>query len=197
MCISRSSSVSRWQYWIRAWDSVSLRRAIGSLSSRAGCTRPLKGGLTSHVRRPLHSGLSLARCHGRYEHATSRAGSDGGFKAEDDVSPCVKSRRVKTSPGGAGTWQRQAHSEAAPECRRVRVQHERTRTGAMARKNMPASPTRWVMDQLHKRNTTAVRPPSAHASSTRRRAALSDEAHNMAQRLANKDRGGEVPGGGF
>ena len=45
----------------------------------------LKGGLTSQVRRPLHSGFSLARPHGRYEYATSRAGSEGGVKAENEV----------------------------------------------------------------------------------------------------------------
>jgi len=32
---------------------------------------------------------------------------------------------------------------------------------------MPASPTRWVMDQLHKRDTTADRPTSVHTGATR------------------------------
>src|ERR1019366_6806910 len=101
------------------------------------------------------------------------------------------------SCSGAGTWRRQAHSQAAPGCRGVRVQHERT--GAMARKNMPASPARWVMDQLHKRDTTAVRPTSAHTShtsSTKHQPALSDEGHNMAQRPGEQGSRREVPGGG-
>ena len=84
MCISRSSSASRLQYWIRAWDSMSLRRAIGSLSSRVRRTRPLKGGLTP-VCDDIAFRRSLARPQDRYEYAKSRAGSEGSFKAENDV----------------------------------------------------------------------------------------------------------------
>lgn len=98
------------------------------------------------------------------------------------------------SRSGAGTWRRQAHSQTAPGCRRVRVQHERT--GAMARKYMPASPDRWVMDQLHKRDTTAVRPTSAHTSSTKHQPALTDEGHNMAQRAGEQGPRREVTRGG-
>jgi hypothetical protein len=61
---------------------------------------------------------------------------------------------------------------------------------------MPASPARWVMDQLHKRDTTAVRPTSAHTSSTKHQPALSDEGHNMAQRPGEQGSRREVPGGG-
>ena len=47
---------------------------------------------------------------------------------------------------------------------------------------MPASPARWVMDQLHKRDTTTVWPTSAYTSSTKHQPALSDDGHNMAHR---------------
>lgn len=184
MCASRSSSVSRWQCWIRAWDSVSLRRAIGSSSTRMCCTRAFKGGLTSQVRRPLHSGRSLARPYDRYEYVISRAGSGGSCKAGNDVFLPCKIAQSEPSRRGAGTWRRQAHSQAAPGFRRVRVPHERT--GAMARKNMPASPARWVMDQLPKRDTTTVRPTSAPTSSTKHQPALSDEGHNMARRCGEQ-----------
>ena len=61
---------------------------------------------------------------------------------------------------------------------------------------MPASPARWVMDQLHKRDTTAVRPTSAHTSSTKHQPALGDEGHNMAQRPGEQGLRKEVPEGG-
>jgi hypothetical protein len=48
-------------------------------------TRVFKGGLTSQLRRPWHPNLLLARPQDRYEHAKSHAGSEGSFKAENDV----------------------------------------------------------------------------------------------------------------
>jgi hypothetical protein len=61
---------------------------------------------------------------------------------------------------------------------------------------MPASPARWVMDQLHKRDTTAVRPTSAHTSSTKHQPALSDEGHDMAHRPGEQGPRREVTPGG-
>ena len=61
---------------------------------------------------------------------------------------------------------------------------------------MPASPARWVMDQLHKRDTTTVRPTSAHTSSTKHQPALSDEGDNMAHRPGEQGPRREVPRAG-
>jgi hypothetical protein len=117
---------------------VSLRRAVRPLEhSRVQEWADIR------VRRALHPNLSLARPQDRYECATSRAGSKGSFKAENEVFLLMFDRAREPSRGGAGTWQRQVQSKAAPRRRRVRVQHESTRRGAMARTNMPASPTRW------------------------------------------------------
>jgi hypothetical protein len=164
---------------------VSLRRAIGSLSTRMRCTRMSKGGLNPRYDDRC---IPVARWRGRMTankstryHALGRMAVSG---LEMMYFSLCKIAQSEPSRSGAGTWRRQAHSQAAPGCRRVRVQHERT--GAMARKNMPASPARWVMDQLHKRDTTTVRPTSAHTSSTKHQPALSDEGHNMAQRVSEQ-----------
>jgi hypothetical protein len=173
---------------------VSLRRAIGSLSTRMRCTRMSKGGLTPRYDDRC---IPVARWRGRMTAKSTRHHALGRMAVSGlgmmYFSLC-KIAQSEPSRGGAGTWRRQAHSQAAPGCRRVRVQHERT--GAMARKNMPASPARWVMDQLHKRDTKAVRPTSAHTSSTKHQPALSDEGHNRAQRPGEQGSRREVPRGG-
>jgi len=117
---------------------VSLRRAARPLEHAC-----VQGWADIRVRRALHPNLSLAPPHDRYEYATSRAGSEVSFKPENEVFLLMFDRAHEPSRGGAGTWQRQVQSKAAPQPRRVRVQHESTRRGAMARTNMPASPTRW------------------------------------------------------
>ncbi len=92
------------------------------------CTCLFKGGLNIPGTTTHASGfLSLARPHDRCEYATSRAGSDGRFKAENEASSLCKFARGEPSRGGAGTWRRQVPSKAAPRCRRVRVQDESTR----------------------------------------------------------------------
>jgi len=139
---------------------VSLRRAIGSLSTRMRCTRMSKGGLTPRYDNRC---IPVAHWHGRMiarstrYHALGRMAVSG---LEMTYFSLCKIAQSEPSRSGAGAWRRQAHSRAAPGCRGVRVQHEWA--GAMARKNMPASPVRWVMDQLHQRDTTTVRPTSAH-----------------------------------
>ena len=194
MSISRSSFVSRWHYWIRAWDSGEPATSHRQLEHSNALHSGVQGWADPQIRRPLHSGHSLARPHDRYEYAISRVESDGSFKAGNDYFSLCTIAQSEPSRSGAGTWRRQAHSRAAPGCRRVRVQHERT--GAMARKNMPASPARWVMDQLHKRDTTTVWPTSAHTSSTKHQPALSDDGHNMAHRPGEQGPRREVPRGG-
>ena len=67
------------EYWIRAWDS-----GKPATSHSAACTRVFKGELTSQVRRPLHPNLA-ARPQDRYEYGKSRTGSEGSFKAENEV----------------------------------------------------------------------------------------------------------------
>jgi hypothetical protein len=173
---------------------VSLRRAIGSLSTRMRCTRMSKGGLTPRYDDRC---IPVARWRGRMTAKSTRHHALGRMAASRlgimYFSLC-KIAQSEPSRSGAGTWRRQAHSQAAPGCRRVRVQHERT--GAMARKNMPASPARWAMDQLHQRDTTAVRPTSAHTSSTKQQPARSAEGHNMAQRPGEQGPRREVTRGG-
>jgi hypothetical protein len=59
---SRGSSVSRWRYWIRAWDSgepATSHSAAQAVEVRS--TRMFKGGLTSQGGRPLHPGLARRR----------------------------------------------------------------------------------------------------------------------------------------
>ena len=173
---------------------VSLRRAIGSLSTRMRCTRMSKGGLTPRYDDRC---IPVARWRGRMTATNTQFHALGRMEVsglEMMYFSLCKIAQSEPSRSGAGTWRRQAHSQAAPGCRRVRVQHERT--GAMARKNMPASPARWVMDQLHKHDTTAVRPTSAHTSSTKHQPGRSDEGHNMAQRPGEQGSRREVPVGG-
>jgi hypothetical protein len=173
---------------------VSLRRAIGSLSTRMRCTRVSKGGLTPRYDDRC---IPVTRWRGRMIATSTQFHALGRMAASRlgmmYFSLCTIAQS-EPSRSGAGTWRRQAHSQAAPGCRRVRVQHERT--GAMARKNMPASPARWVMDQLHQRDTTTVRPTSAHTSSTKHQPALSDEGHNMAHRPGEQGPRREVTRGG-
>ncbi len=59
---------------------------------------------------------------------------------------------------------------------------------------MPASPARWVMDQLHQHDTKAVRPTSAHTSSTKHQPAVGDEGHNMALRVSEQGQRRKVTG---
>ena len=142
------------------------------------CTRMSKGGLTPRYDDRC---IPVARWRGRMTAKSTRYHALGRMAVsglEMMYFSQYKIAQSEPSRGGAGTWRRQAHSQAAPGCRRVRVQHERT--GAMARKNMPASPVRWLMDQLHKRDTTA----------------LGDEAHNMAQRPGEQGLRPDVRGGG-
>ena len=117
---------------------VSLRRAVRPLEHSR-----VQGWADIRIRRALHLNLSLARPHERYECMTSRAGSKGSLKPDNEVFLLVFDRAREPSRGGAGTWPRQVQSKAAPRRRRVRVQNESTRRGAMARTNMPASPARW------------------------------------------------------
>ena len=173
---------------------MSLRRAIDSLSTRRRCTRVSKGGLTPRYDDRC---IPVTRWRGRMTAKSTRHHALGRMAAsrlEMMYFSLCKIAQSEPSRSGAGTWRRQAPSQAAPGCRRVRVQHERT--GAMARKNMPASPARWVMDQLHKRDTTAVRPTSAHTSSTKHQPALSDEGHDMAHRPGEQGPRREVTPGG-
>lgn len=173
---------------------MSLRQAIDSLSTRRRCTRMSKGGLTPRYDDRC---ILVARWRGRMTAKSTRHHALGRMTVsglEMMYFSLCKIAQSEPSGSGAGTWRRQAHSQAAPGCRWVRVQHERT--GAMARKNTPASPARWVMDQLHKRDTTTGRPTSAHTSSTKHQPALSDEGHNMAHRPREQGQRCEVTGGG-
>src|SRR5450631_2785162 len=106
------------------------------------------------MRRAMHPNLSLARPHDRYEYATSRAGSEGSFKAENEVFLLMFDRAREPSRGGAGTWQRQVASKAAPRRRRVRVQHESTRREQWPGRTCRPRLLDGAMDQLHKCGTT-------------------------------------------
>jgi hypothetical protein len=156
---SRSSSVSRWRYGIRAWDRVSLRRVVRPLEHSR-----VQGWADIRVRRALYSNLSLARPQDRYECAKSRAGSKDNFKAKNEVFLLMFKRAREPSRGGASTWQWQVQSKAAPRRRRF-VFNTIDAVRAMARTNLPASPARW----------------SDGPASQARHHGLSNQAHNRAQ----------------
>ena len=90
---------------------------------------------------------------------------------------------------GIGTWRRQPQSQAAPRCRRVRVQHEATRNH-----NEEPRPRRTCRPRAIRCNDGPTSSARHHGrpvhtsvpirSSTECRAALNDQAHNMAQRPA-------------
>src|SRR5260370_40874368 len=72
-----------------------------------------------------------------------------------------KIAQSEPSRGGAGTWRRQVQSKAAPRCRRIRVQHDSTwtRNGDNGQgEHAGLALLDGMMDQLHKRGTTAVQP---------------------------------------
>lgn len=153
---------------------VSLRRAVRPLEHSR-----VQGWADIRVRRALHPNLSLARPQDRYECATSRAGSASSFEPEDEVCLPMLDRAREPSRRAAGTWQWQVQSQAAPRRQRVRVQHEPTGRGAMARTDMPASPARW----------------SDGPASQAQHHGLSNHAHNMARWPVEQDRSepGESP----
>lgn len=139
-------------------------------------------------RRPLHPGLS--RLHGRMTATSTRRHALGQMAIArlnmTHFSLC-KIAPSEPSRGGAGTWRRQVQAQAAPRCRQVRVQHESTRLRigeqwpgrtcrprATRSSDGPASPardhSRPASSSVHTRN------------STKRRTALSKQAHNRARR---------------
>ena len=113
------------------------------------------------------------------------------------MSPYVKVAQSEPSRGGAGTWRRHVDSQAAP-----------VPTGSCSRRSVTIGREQWPgttcrprlldgwMDQLHKRDTTAVRPTFAHTSSTKHQPALSDEGHNRTERPGEQGPRRKVPGGG-
>ena len=106
---------------------VSLQRAIGSLSTPMRCTRMSKGGLTPRCDDRC---IPVARWSGRMtakstrHHALGRMAVSG---LETMYFSLCKIAQSEPSRSGAGTWRRQAHSQAAHGCRRVRVQQCSTR----------------------------------------------------------------------
>jgi hypothetical protein len=186
---SRGSLVSRWQTWIRAWDSG--ERATSHSAARTvecealSCSRV---GWTSQLERPLHPGRSCWR--GCMTAASTRLHALGRMAVSRLKMlhfSLGKIAQSEPSRGGAGTWRRQVQSKAAPRYRRIRVQHESTwtrngelwpgrtcRPRATRWSDGPASPTRHH-----------GRPASSSVqirNSTKRRTALRNQAHNMAQR---------------
>ena len=104
-------------------------------------------------------------------------------------SPLRKVAQSEPSRRGAGTWRRQVQLQAAPRCRRVRVQHESTRIHN--REQWPGRTcrpraTRWS-DEPASPARRHGRPASTAVqirNSTKRRAALNGQAHNTAHRPA-------------
>jgi len=90
---------------------------------------------------------------------------------------------------GVGTWRRQPQSQAAPRCRRARVQHEATRNHneeQQPRRTCRPRATRWSDGPASPaRHHGRPAHTSVHTrNSTECRAALNDQAPNMAQRPA-------------
>ncbi len=186
---SRGSLVSRWQNWIRAWgrgEPVTSHSAARTVECAAlACSRV---DWTSQVRGPLHPGFSRFR--GRMTAASTRRHALGRMAVSRlkmmHFSLC-KIAQSEPSRGRAGTWRRQVQSKAAPRCRRVRVQHESTRIRIGEQ---------WQGRTCRPRATRCGDGPASQArhhgrpasssvrtrNSAKRRTALSNQAHNMAQR---------------
>lgn len=128
---------------------VSLRRAVRPLEHSR-----VQGWADIRVRRALHPNLSLARPHDRYECVTSRAGSEGSFKPEDEVFLPMLDRAREPSRSAAGTWQWQVQSKAAPRRQRVRVNTNRRGGEQWPGRTCRPRLLDGAMDQLHKRSTT-------------------------------------------
>ena len=76
---------SRWKNWIRAWDSGEPATSHSAARTVECAALPRsRVSWTSQVGRSLHPGISRLRgLQDRDEFATSGAGSDGSFKAEN------------------------------------------------------------------------------------------------------------------
>jgi hypothetical protein len=140
---SRGSAVSRWQYWIRAWgrgEPATTRSAARAVECAAlSCSRV---GWTSQVLRPLHPGLSRLRgCRTAASTRPHALGRMAVSRLNMRHSPCVSSRAVnhdgvEQAPGDGRFRRRPLRGADGFVFNTNRRGFE---SGAMARKNMPAS----------------------------------------------------------
>jgi hypothetical protein len=165
---------------------VSLRRAIGSLSTRMRCTRMSKGGLTPRYDDRC---IPVARWRGRMtakstrHHALGRMAVSG---LEMMYFSLCKIAQSEPSRSGAGTWRRQVQSKTAPRCRRVRVHHEAMRiresgsNGQDEHAGLAYSMERWTsFTSAAPRTSSQLFGPHQEQHEA---PAGTNQAHNMAQR---------------
>ena len=114
MCVSRSSIVSRWHYWIRAWDSGEPATSHRQLEHSNALHSGVQGWADSQYDDRC---IPVARWRGRMTAKSTRYHALGRMavsRLEMRYFSLCKIAQSEPSRSGAGTWLRQAHSQATP-----------------------------------------------------------------------------------